>query len=193
MTDTPQLVPPDQQSLPATADDRENARLIAQFAHHDVWWYRSNQWNAANWGLLLIAAVVGLARMFLRECELTWPSTWHFALLECILGVACCWYLVHLHAETIETRRLMRKASTLAGAEQLRLRIWQRTHEKTDHTRGAPLVVAMAAAIAVGAGASVAYLTKESWTGVIAGAACLLVALIRLGYVVWFKSPKADA
>jgi len=161
MTDTPQVTAPGPQEV----SDQENARLIAQFAHHDIWWYRSNQWNAANWALLLIAALVAVARMFLQEDELTWSSTWHLAVLVLVAGTVSSWYLAHLHMETIETRRLMRQANRLGGAEQLRTKIWNRTYEKTDHRRGALLVLVMNVSIGVAVGVAVAYLAHLYWLG----------------------------
>ncbi len=174
-------------------EDRENARLIAQFAHDDIWWYRSNQWNAVNWALVLMAAVVGFARMFVQEADLTFGNTWHFAALECVVAVGSCWYLAHLHSETIETRRLMRKASRWSGAEQLRVRIWQRTYEHTDHRRGVFLILVMDAAISVAVGATVAYLTRVYWSGAVAGVVAYLIGSLRLYQVVCANSQDVSS
>jgi len=178
---------------PEDGDQIENARLIAQFAHDDIWWYRSNQWNAVNGALVLIAAVVGLTRMFVSEADLTFSKTWYFSLLACVVAVGSCWYLAHLHSETIETRRLMRKASKLCGAEQLRVRIWQRTYEHTDHSRGVFLILMMDLAISVAFGATVAYLTRVYWSGAIAGVVACLIGSLRLCHVVRANLRKSDA
>jgi len=85
----------------------------------------------------------------------------------------------------------MRQANRLGGAEQLRTKIWNRTYEKTDHRRGALLVLVMNVSIGVAVGVAVAYLAHLYWLGWSAGIITFLIGSIRLGYIVCVNAPKS--
>ncbi len=44
-------------------DEEEWLRIQCQMAHHDIWWVKAQQMNAAYWTLLLRGALTGVGHL----------------------------------------------------------------------------------------------------------------------------------
>jgi hypothetical protein len=59
----PKMTPKELADAPFKDHYDEWCRAQYQMAHHDIWWVKGQQMNAANWTLALLSALVGLATL----------------------------------------------------------------------------------------------------------------------------------
>ena len=115
---------------------------LYEHAHSDLWWAKTQEWNVANWALLLIAGVVGAARTIL-EGDLTPERTWGFALVIVLVGLAAGWYLGTLHAGIVHNRDVYRAIEKKVGIKTLRTKLPQAAGEESDKERGSEFLYVM--------------------------------------------------
>ena len=163
------------------ADESDSAArsLVLQIAHHDIWWAKSNLWSATNWAILLIAGVVGVAKLFHPDGPWTFSHSWRSVSLVVIISIAACWYLARLQhdimANRLKARSIRAKDSALDAAfEDL-------NGPCSDCTRGNGFVLAMAFTIGVVAGIATFFLTREDWLGCVVWLGTFLLACVCLG------------
>jgi membrane protein YdbS with pleckstrin-like domain len=130
---------------------REDRYALYQHAHHDLWWAKNQQWSVANWALLLIAGITGVARTLFSDA-LVLPNTWPFIALVAFVAIIAGAYLGSLHAEIAHNRDVYRALEDTTGITELRKQIPQRATRESDHTRGIQIPFAMVLGLAVASG-----------------------------------------
>jgi hypothetical protein len=125
-------------------DDRY---ALYEHAHHDLWWAKAQQWNVANWALLLLAGEGAIARTLIPTNYLTLKATWPFLILNLVIPVAATWYLSKL-LDIVHDRKVYRELESQTGVEALRGELQakglQAADKETDYKRGAEMLFVMA-------------------------------------------------
>jgi len=138
---------------PASREPNDDDRFaLYAHAHADLWWAKTQQWNAANWALLVIAGIVGAARSLIPSAEVVPTRTWPFVALVAVMGVAAGWYLSALHQNIVHSRKVYRAIEKETGVGKLRTLIPKAAGEETDRERGSGFLYVMSAAIGLAAG-----------------------------------------
>lgn len=128
------------------ANEAEHA--LYEHAHHDLWWAKSQQWRVANWAVLAIAGVVGVARLLHPDPKTITPAaTLPFIVVGGVIVLLAGWYLAHLHDDIVFLRLVYRQLEGNTGVQQLRGTLPQRANESTDTFRGKEIIIGMAVAI----------------------------------------------
>lgn len=142
----------------------EDRYAVYGHAHHDLWWAKSQQWSVANWALLLIAGVAGVARAVTAESERHLATTFPYVVLMLVIALVAGRYFAKLHREIVHNRRVYRKLEIDTGIRQLRGKLPGQDlgDEHTDWWRGIENLWVMVAAIAVAAAFSIRLL-DDSW------------------------------
>ena len=134
-------------------DDRY---ALYEHAHHDLWWAKAQQWNVANWALLLLAGEVAIARTLVPANYLTLKTTWPFLIPNFAIPIAATWYLSKLHVDIVHNRKVYRELESTTGVEalreELRVKGLQAADKETDYKRGAEMLFVMAGVFAVAGG-----------------------------------------
>jgi len=149
-------------------NDEDRFALYAH-AHADLWWAKTQEWNVANWALLLIAGIVGTCRAIVPTAELSPSRTWVFAVLVLGVGVAAGWYLASLHADIVHSRKVYRALEKQTGVGQLRALIPKRAGEDTDRARGSGFLYVMCAGIGLAVTLATFLLNLPSVVAIAAG------------------------
>ena len=155
--------------LPSREPNDDDRFALYAHAHADLWWAKTQEWNAANWALLLIAGIVGAARAIIPSSEFTPEHTWAFAGLAVAVGLAAGWYLGGLHADIVHSRKVYRALEKQTGVGQLRTLIPQRAGMETDRERGSGFVYVMSAGIGLAVALGIQLLAFSMWFAIAAG------------------------
>ena len=141
-------------------DDNDRYALY-EHAHHDLWWAKAQQWNVANWALLLIAAIVAVTRTLISDNRLKAAHTWPFIVVNGLVAIMANWYLARLHQDVVHNRDVYRFLEERTGIKTLRSELrtegLEKADEGTDRTRGIEVLYVMAGVFSVATGFS-AYL-----------------------------------
>jgi len=136
--------------------DHTDRYALYEHAHHDLWWAKAQQWNVGNWTLLLIAALVTVARTLPHPEPLTASYSWPFIVTAAIVAVAGTWYLARLHGDVVHNRRVYRELETQTGIkalrDELRSKGLERANESSDRTRGIEVLYLMVIVFAAAVG-----------------------------------------
>lgn len=168
--------------------DEDRFALYAH-AHSDLWWAKTQEWNAANWALLLIAGIVGAARTVIPDSELGLLRTWAFLGLVLVVGLAAGWYLASLHANIVHSRKVYRALEKQTGVGQLRALIPKVAGEETDQERGSGFLYVMCAGIGLAVALGVLLLGASTTLSIIAGS---LVGVLDIALVARVAEPAND-
>ncbi len=161
-------------------NDDDRFALYAH-AHEDLWWAKTQEWNVANWALLLIAGIVGVARTLIPTSELVPGRTWVFAALVLSVGVGAGWYLASLHANIVHSRKVYRALETQTGIGQLRALIPKGAGEETDRERGSGFLYVMCVGLSLAVALGVLLLGMPTWVAIVVGSVVSLADVIMLG------------
>lgn len=82
--------------------EQEEWRLIHQISAQEIDFFKGQQWKISNYGLLLYAAIVGIATLL--RCSPTEAERWALSALVWIIG-ACGVYVVWNLHKAIEAQR----------------------------------------------------------------------------------------
>ncbi|SRR6266542_3957685 len=160
-------------------NDEDRFALYAH-AHADLWWAKTQIWNAANWSLLLIAGIVGAARTAVPTDELEPSRTWVFAGLALGVGIATGWYLASLHANIVHSRKVYRALEHQTGVAALRALIPKAAGEETDRERGSGFLYIMAGGVAVAVALAMTLLGMPTAVAIVAGSATAIVDIVMI-------------
>ena len=161
--------------MAATSRDPKDEDRFALYehAHHDLWWAKAQEWNVANWALLLIASNVAIARTLIAENYLVFRTAWPFWIINALIPLAATWYLSKLHGNIVHNRDVYRELESQTGVkklrEQLREKGLQDADEESDRTRGIPILGVMAAVFAVGGAFGVVFMGGSACVAIITG------------------------
>jgi len=119
------------------------------YAHHDLWWAKGQQWNVANWTILLLAGLVGVDQG-MRSGGVPDPATARAcAVLVWFVTLIAGVYLMRLHRDVLHNRSVYRALEKNVGADKIRQHIPQIADERSDDLRGLEHLLVLVAAIAV--------------------------------------------
>jgi len=169
------------QELPQPTDPR--VLTMYQMAHHDIWWAKTSLWRATNWALVLLAALVGVAKLFYTRDQLAIETTWPLVVVAVLVGLAAGWYLARLHGDIVTSRSVVRNVESHTGIQDLRNEIRSEVRSarrvRSDSKRGIEFVIAMMIAISAATFVVVLYLTGDS------GNAASFASRVLLWSLVW--------
>jgi hypothetical protein len=165
----------------------EDRYALYEHAHHDLWWAKAQEWNVANWALLLIAGNVAIARTLISENYLAFRTAWPFWIINALIPLAATWYLSSLHANIVHDREVYRELELQTGVkklrEQLREKGLQDADERSDRTRGLKILCVMAGVFAVGSAFGVLFMGASTSVAILTG-----VALGALNAVILWRA-----
>jgi hypothetical protein len=169
------------QEPPQPTDPR--VLTMYQMAHHDIWWAKTSLWRATNWAFVILAALVGVAKLFYTADQLAIEATWPLIAVAVLVGLAAGWYLARLHGDIVTSRSVVRNVESRTGVQDLRKAIRSETRSarrvRSDSKRGIEFVIAMMVAISTALLVVVLYLTGDS------GTAASLASRVLLWSLVW--------
>lgn len=144
-----------------------------EHAHHDLWWARAQQWNVANWTLLLMAGNVGVVRALVTSADLAFNKTWLFWLLNLVIPILASCYLSRLHRDIVHNRLVYRELEAQTGIralrEQLQIKGLERADERTDRTRGVGILWVMGTVFALAGAFATLFLGGVTGDAIIIG------------------------
>ena len=180
----------------ATIVDDDRFALY-EHAHHDFWWAKAQEWNVANWGLLLLASNVGIARTLIPENYLGFRTAWLFWALNLAIPLVATYYLSRLHIEIVHNRRVYRWLESQTGVKRLRAQLQaerlQAADETSDYKRGGVLLVLMSVVFAMGSGFAMRFLGGSPTAAIIVGVVVFLFDAGLLFFTIRrLKRPSGD-
>ena len=153
----------------------EDRYALYEHAHHDLWWAKAQEWNVANWALLLIASNVAIARTLIAGNYLAFRRAWPFWIINALIPLAATWYLSTLHGNIVHNREVYRELELQTGVkglrEQLREKGLQDADEKSDPTRGIAILGVMAGVFAVGGAFGILFMGGSPCVAILTGLA----------------------
>jgi hypothetical protein len=115
----PKMTPEELANAPFKEHYDEWCQVQYQMAHHDIWWVKAQQMNAANWTLALIGALVGLAKLL--DYPRTIPVTALGIVLSGLSGavvVLGSLYVWDLYGGLVSSRRRAKHIADLIADHQ---------------------------------------------------------------------------
>jgi hypothetical protein len=83
--------------------DQGDDQTLFAIAHSDVWWAKSQQWNATNWTVALVAGLAGLNHLMSSDDPSRFLALAQW--LQVAVGILGSIYIARLHFDTIRARR----------------------------------------------------------------------------------------
>ncbi|HLB49379.1 MAG TPA: hypothetical protein VJL59_20395, partial [Anaerolineales bacterium] len=162
-------------------DAADNERALFQMAQSDILWAKGQTWQAANWGLLAQAAVVGMARLFAPAAR-RWPDSKLFLLMAVTVGLLSGWYIARLYRDMVVSRD---RARWLMRALSIDDHPTVVANEPPDATRGSMFSVVLILIQAFGLGVASYYYTSDAICSFFVGLVTASLHIVLLAWLVY--------